>query len=190
MAATLQRHLFTVADYHRLGEAGVLGEDDRVELIDGDIVEMSPIGSSHAGLVIRLTRWFVEHAGDRGVVSVQNPLRIGDRCEPQPDLLLLKPRPDDYADDHPRPADVLLLVEVADSSWQTDRSVKLPMYASAGIAEVWLVDVAGAAIEVHTQPTADGYAHTERFAGAQHLPIAALAGIEASVDALIGADRR
>ena len=96
---------------HRLGEAGVLGEDDRVELIDGDIVEMSPIGSSHAGLVIRLTRWFVEHAADRGVVSVQNPLRIGDRCVPQPDLLLLKPRPDDYGDDHPRPADVLLLVE-------------------------------------------------------------------------------
>ena len=79
MTATLQRHRFTVADYHRLGEAGVLAENDRVELIDGDIVEMSPIGSSHAGLVNRLTRWFVEHVSDRALVSVQNPLRIGAR---------------------------------------------------------------------------------------------------------------
>ena len=122
-----------------MGQAGILGEDDRLELLEGEIVEMAPIGSRHQSVVDRLTRLFSNRVGDAAVVRVQGPVRLGDDSEPQPDLLLLRRRADFYATAHPGPEDVLLLVEVPDTSTEYDREVKLPLYARHGIAEVWLV---------------------------------------------------
>ncbi len=133
MAAQLLRRRFTVHEYHQMGQAGILGEDDRLELLEGEIVEMAPIGSRHQAVVDRLTRLFSNRLGDAAVVRVQGPVRLGEETEPQPDLLLLAPRADFYASAHPGPDDVLLLVEVSDSSTEYDREMKLPLYARYGI---------------------------------------------------------
>jgi Uma2 family endonuclease len=154
------RRRFTVGGYERMGAAGVLGEDDRVELLDGEIVEMSPIGPLHAALVDRLTRLFVRLAGPDVVVRVQNPVRIGSYSEPEPDLVLAHRRDDGFLLAHPVPDDVALLVEVADSSLPVDRGVKVPLYARAGIVEVWIVDPAERRVLVHRDPSGDGYQDT------------------------------
>ncbi len=133
MTPRLLRRPFTVAEYHRMAEAGVLGEDDRVELLEGEIVQMTPIGSRHAACVARLTHLFVDRLQGRAQVNVQNPVHLSERSEPQPDLALLRPRPDFYARAHPGPADVLLLVEVAETSSDVDWTVKIPLYAGAGV---------------------------------------------------------
>ncbi len=150
------RRLFTVAEYHRMAEAGILSEDDRVELLEGEIVTMSPIGSRHAACVARLTA-LLSGAGRRAILWVQNPIRLGEHSEPQPDVALLKSRPDFYASSHPGPEDVLLVVEVAETSAATDREVKVPPYACSGIPEVWLVDLAEDQVEVFREPSARGY---------------------------------
>ena len=159
MTLKLKTRRFTVGDYHRMAEAGILSEDDRVELIEGEIIEMAPIGGRHVGLVHRLTHLFVRRFGDAAIVSVQNPVRLNDRTEPQPDLMLLRPRPDFYAVAGllPTPQDVLLLVEVADTRVEVDRRVKMPLYARSGIQEVWLVDVEQESITVFRDPTPGGY---------------------------------
>jgi Uma2 family endonuclease len=119
----VERRPLTVAEYHRMGEAGILTEDDRIELIEGELVAMSPIGSDHSGTVNTLNRLLVRAVGDRGVVAVQNPVVLDDRCEPQPDFSVLRPRADDYRGATPRPEDVLLIVEIANSSLNYDRAV-------------------------------------------------------------------
>ena len=130
------RHRLTVHDYHRMADAGIFGKDDRIELIDGDLVDMAPIGQGHAAVVARLTRALFMACADRAIVWPQNPIRLDQSSEPQPDVTVLRHRADFYADgERPGPADVLLLVEVADSSLRYDRTVKLPLYARAGIAE-------------------------------------------------------
>lgn len=158
MGMPLTYRRFTVDEYHRMGEAGILTEDDRVELLDGRIVEMSPIGPRHAGCVKQLNRLLSLAAGPRGLLSVQDPLVLGSFEAPQPDLAVLRPRPDAYRSAHPQAEDVLLIVEVADSSGETDRRVKLRLYAVAGIPEVWLVDLPGDRIEVCREPRGDAYA--------------------------------
>ncbi|MGH9154510.1 MAG: Uma2 family endonuclease [Acidimicrobiales bacterium] len=161
MAVQPVRHRFTVDDYYRMAESGVLGPDDRVELIEGEIVEMSPIGSRQAACVGRLTRVFSRGLHEtRAIVWVQNPVRLDQHSEPEPDLALLRPRPDYYADSHPGPGDVLLLVEVCDTTWAFDHGVKLPLYAAAGIPEVWLVNLVEATIEVSWEPGVGGYGQT------------------------------
>jgi len=161
MRAVVKRRPFTAEEYHRLLEAGILREDDRVELIEGEILEMSPIGSRHAAAVKRLNHLFHELLGDRCLLGVQDPIRLGPYSEPQPDLTLLRPRPDFYAEAHPGPGDVLLLVEVMDTSQAYDREVKLPLYARAGIPEVWLLDLEALRLEVHREPTPEGFAQTQ-----------------------------
>lgn len=148
---------FSVTDYHRMGETGILGPDLRTELIDGEIVEMPPIGHPHAGTVNLLTNLLKEAVGPHAVLAVQNPVWLNDHSEPLPDIALLRPRPDYYRNGHPGPTDVLLLVEVADSSLAYDREIKLPRYARAGIPEVWLVDLAGHRLAIHRQPSEAGY---------------------------------
>ena len=144
------RYRFTVKEYHRMGEAGILPEDTRIELIAGDIVVREPIGSYHAGTVNRLNRLWTSNLGERAVVQVQNPVELTEEdSEVQPDVTLLRPRADFYTRGHPTPADVLLLIEVADSSLARDRRVKMPLYARAGIREAWLVDLIGDRGEVH-----------------------------------------
>ena len=178
MTVPLRKYRFTVADYHRMAHAGILGEGDRVELIDGEIIEMSPIGSRHAACVNRLTRLLVTKLGDRAVVAVQNPVRLSDLSEPQPDFAVLRPRQGAYADRHPGPADILLLIEVADTSLPVDEQVKAPLYAMAGIPELWIVDLGGRSIEVLLDPTEQGYRTAQRVRGTEAIRPFAFSDVE------------
>jgi Uma2 family endonuclease len=156
MAVPTEHHRFSLEDYHRLAEAGVLREDDRVELIRGELIEMNPIGSRHAESLRELAAALASALGDRARIAVQDPMVLED-SEPQPDLMVLRRRPGGYWLAHPGPADVLLVVEVADSSASYDRGVKLPLYAAAGVPEAWLVDLALGRLELHRSPTSNGY---------------------------------
>lgn len=156
------RRLFTVDEYHRMGEAGILRPDERVELIEGEIVQMAPIGPRHAGCVINANRLFFERLGDRVVISPQNPLVIRPRSEAQPDLLLLRRRAVSYSQELPAAQDVLLAVEVADTTARFDRLVKARLYARAGIAEFWLMLPVDGAVEIHREPRDGGYASVLR----------------------------
>ncbi len=156
------RHKLDVHDYHRMGEAGILGMGDRVELIDGELIDMAPIGHGHIATVNGLNHALFVACGEQAIVSIQNPLRLDRLNEPQPDAVLFRPRPDFYRTaPFPGPADVLLVVEVADSSLRYDRGVKLPLYARAGIGEVWIVDLRRRVVDVHRTPSGDGYASVE-----------------------------
>jgi Uma2 family endonuclease len=157
MVLEVARRRFTTAEYARMAEAGVLGEDDRLELIDGEILELAPIGSGHAACVRRLTGLFARLLGDTVQVSIQNPIDLDEHSQPQPDLVLLRPRNDFYASAHPTAADVLLLVEVAETSEEYDRQIKVPLYARHGIKEVWLVDLRQRRVFVYRDPSPDSY---------------------------------
>ena len=150
-------HRFSVADYNRLGEVGLLTEDDRVELIEGEIIDMPPIGSRHAGTVDFLSDRLFAAVGGRAIVRVQNPIVLDDFSEPQPDITLLRPRDDFYTRGHPRPGDVLLVIEVAETTLPYDRDRKLPVYARAGIAEVWIVDVVRDTLSAFRNPEGHAY---------------------------------
>ena len=186
MAAQLLRRRFTVHEYHRMGQVGILGEDDRLELLEGEIVEMAPIGSRHQAVVNRLTRLVSNWLGDSAVVSVQGPVRLEDHSEPQPDLMLLRSRADFYASNHPGPGDVLLLVEVSDTSTEYDREVKLPLYARYGIAEVWLVGLEAEAIEVYRAPTAQGYQEVSQAGRGHRISPIAFPQLELAAADIIG----
>ena len=165
------RRRFDVDAYYRMAETGILSPKDRVELIDGEIIEMAPIGSAHGGKVNRLTSLVARLAADgRVIASVQSPLRLDPYNEPQPDLMLLRPRADFYESSHPTAADVLLLVEVADSSLAYDLGPKLALYARHGVPEVWIVDLPGHALEVCREPAADGYADRRRLTAGTAMP--------------------
>ena len=171
--ATLAYHRFTSRDYYRMAETGVLKPDARVELLDGQVFEMSPIGPFHGGAVSRLNRLFVTLSKGRWFVWVQNPVTLDDYSEPQPDLMLLKPAADDYTTALPAPDDVFLLIEVSDSTVASDREKKLPLYGRAGIREVWIVNLPDQSIEVCRDPHYQGYASTEVLRpGAQARPLA------------------
>jgi Uma2 family endonuclease len=164
-------HRFSVKEYYRMAETGVLRRDARVELLDGKILDMSPIGPFHGGVTKRLIRFFTALANSRWLVAAQDPVHLDDHSEPQPDLMLLKPAPDDYTTRHPGPADVFLLIEVADSSLELDREEKLPSYGRAGISEVWILNLPATTIEVYREPLFTGYgAHKTLHAGDQASP--------------------
>lgn len=155
-----QRHAYSVDDYYRMVDAGILRPESRVELIEGEIIDMVPIGSRHAAAVNRIAQALTLTLGKRVVVSIQAPVRLNRYSEPQPDIALLRPRADFYAAAHPGPADLSLLVEVAASSLRFDRDVKLPLYARHGIPEVWLVDIENSRLEIYSQPQMNGYVGT------------------------------
>jgi Uma2 family endonuclease len=152
------RHRLTVRDYHRLGEAGVLGRGDRVELLEGQLVDMSPIGPRHALATDILARLLLSAVGERAWVKVQNPIVLDDTSEPQPDFAVVRQPWDGYPHAHPRPPDVYLLIEVADSSLGFDLGAKLELYARAGIREFWVVDMTANRVLVHRQPEGGRYA--------------------------------
>jgi Uma2 family endonuclease len=152
-----QRHKISVEAYHQMGKAGILAENDRVELIDGDLINMAPIGSLHASVVNTLTEFFVRQAGAAGIVSVQNSVSLHPDSEPQPDVMVLKNRADRYRDALPTAEDVLLLIEVADTTADYDRAVKVPLYARHGIGEVWLADLGARQLEIYREPHPAGY---------------------------------
>jgi Uma2 family endonuclease len=158
MTIQLARHLFSVDEYDRMIETGILTRDDHVELLEGEIVEMPPIGSHHAGALDRLIALlFRRLPSDRVIIRVQSPIKLDGRSEPQPDVSLLRPREDFYSDSHPIPADIHMLIEVADSSLQSDRQIKIPLYADAGVIEVWLVDLTNSAVTVYSSPAGGRY---------------------------------
>jgi Uma2 family endonuclease len=179
----VKRRRFTVHDYHRMGEAGILHEDDRVELIEGEIVEMTAIGTRHFSCVNGLTRLLVVSVGGEAIISVQNSVRLNEYTEPQPDLAVIRPR--DYRASLPEPDDVLLLIEVSDTTLPYDRGVKLPLYARAGIREVWIVDLPGETIERYTAPSANGYRRVEQMRRGQTLESTSLPGLAPSVDEVL-----
>jgi len=187
MTVAVKRYRFTVEEYHRMGEAGILPEDNRIELITGDIVVREPIGSRHAGTVNRLTRLWTSRLGERAVVQVQNPIELPkEDSEPQPDVTLLRPRADFYTGAHPLAADVLLLIEVADSSLAVDRRVRMPLYARADIREAWILDLTADRVEVHRAPTVNGYQQVVPFARGQCLSPEAFPDLTIHVADLLG----
>jgi Uma2 family endonuclease len=186
MSVQVQRWAFTVDDYHRLAEVGILTEDDRVELIDGEIIKMSPIGSRHVGCVNRLNAILVHRAGSAAIVFVHNPIHIDEYTEPEPDVALLRHRPDFYSKSLASPEDVLLIVEVADTSLEYDRTVKLATYARAGIPEVWIADLAGDVIEACSEPVNGAYQRVLPSRRRQDLTPEKLPGVTVGVDEVLG----
>ena len=163
MAIEISKRLFTVYDYHRMVDAGILSEDDRVELIHGEIIAMSPIGPRHSAAVLRGTQALVRLVGDRAIVGVQGSVRLDEYDEPQPDLYLLRPKEDFYASGHAGPKDILLIVEVADSSLEYDQSIKLGLYAETGVPEYWIADVRNDCLVAYTDLRENTYRTTRHF---------------------------
>lgn len=179
------QHRFTVKDYYRMGEAGVLRPDARVELLDGKIFDVLPIRPFHSGVIIRLLRLFSEFSRDRWLVSAHNPVHLDEYSEPKPDLMLLKPDPDDYTNAHPAPDDVFLLIEVADSSLNFDRGEKIPAYGRAGISEVWIINLSARTIEIYREPHFTGYEICQTLRAGEKVSPRAFPDVELEVAELL-----
>ncbi len=164
-----RRHQITVDEHHRMGKAGIFSEDDRVELIEGEIIDMAPIGNRHASTIRKLIHLLSGIVRDHALLDVQNPIALGDRSEPEADIVLLRPRENFYSGNPPAAEDVLLLIEVADTSLTYDQAVKIPLYARYGIPEVWLVDLCGEAIKVFRQPSPEGYLEVSQHGRGQRI---------------------
>jgi Uma2 family endonuclease len=186
MSVALHKRLFSSDEYHSMLDAGILSPDDRVELIEGEVLEMAAISSRHAGCVKGLNRAFSEGLSGRALVGVQDPVRLSHFSEPEPDLSVLHPRDDRYSKAHPTPEDVFLIVEVAHASLDYDRSVKVPLYARSGIREVWLFDLTQSVVEVYRRPGVGGYAEVERLGRGDRLAPEAFPNLVLDVDSLLG----
>lgn len=164
MPVQLAQRLINVEEYFRMAEAGILSWDDRVELIRGQIIQMSPIGSKHAACVDRFNSIFHQLINsDVAIIRVQNPVQLSEYSEPEPDVSVLKPDPDFYSKGHPQPKDILLIIEVADTSFDYDKEIKLSLYAEAHIPEYWIANLEKGEIEAYSNPAGDGYLKMERF---------------------------
>jgi Uma2 family endonuclease len=180
------RRRFTIDDYYRMADAGIFAPDDRVELIRGEVVEMSSIRAPHAACVDRLNRMFLERAGEQAHIRIQNPVRIPPDSEPEPDVVLARPRPGGYADRHPEPGEVFLLVEVCETSLHYDREVKGPLYAEAGVPEVWLVDLEHRTVEVYREPETGSYRRVVTAKPGESLAPVLLTDVGLKVDEILG----
>lgn len=186
MSVQIARRHFNVTEYYRMAMAGVFSEDDRVELLEGEIIEMNPIGSRHAACVGRLTKYLERLAGDHVIVWVQNPVQVNNYSEPLPDVTLLKPRDDFYAHANPQPTDVLLIIEVADSSVEYDRDIKIPLYAEADIPEVWLVNLPKETIEIYAQPSDGVYQEIRVVQRGESLTSTSIPSLVIDADVVLG----
>jgi Uma2 family endonuclease len=186
MSAEPQKYYFSVGDYYRMAEAGLFSEGQHVELIEGEVIEMSPIGSIHQGCTDELSSLIRDKIRRAAIVRVQGPIHINDYSEPQPDIALLKPRRDYYRRSHPKPEDVLLIIEIADTSVLYDRNVKLPLYASAGIPEAWLIVLPKDFIEVHSEPKNGKYQKVQRLRRGKVLKSPTVPGRSLKVDEILG----
>ena len=180
------RRRFTVAEYYAMADAGILSENDRVELLDGDLIVMPPIGDWHAAKVDLFTNVLPPRLERRAIVRVQNPTRLDNTSEPQPDVTLLRWRDDFYEGGHPGPVDVLLLIEVSDTTVGYDRNEKLPLYARAGIPEVWIVNRPARRIEARTDPSGNEYATVRYFALGEAIAPQAFPDIVLEASRIIG----
>jgi Uma2 family endonuclease len=186
MSVEICRRRFTVDDYYRMVGAGILREKDRVELIEGEVVTMSPIGPPHSAYVDRANHALTMRLGDGAITRVQAPVRLNEHTEPQPDVSILRPKADFYASGHPGPADVLLIIEVADSSLDYDRRVKARIYAECGIREYWVVDVIGESLWRYTDAHEGAYHRIRSYRRGQALTPELLPGVVIAVEDLIG----
>jgi Uma2 family endonuclease len=186
MAAEVTKKLFTVNDYYSMAEAGIIGPDERVELVEGEIIQMSPIGHRHGVRVVRASTMFFEAFGRKAVISTQGTLRLNKRTEFEPDLVVFKPRADFYASGRAKPADVLLVVEMADSSLSSDRKIKIPLYAAAGIPEVWIQDIENDLLLVYRDPREENYATSLELQRNESVSPNAFPEIRFSIDDLFG----
>jgi Uma2 family endonuclease len=186
MAVELVRYRFTRSEYHRMAEAGILGEDDHVELIEGEIIQMSPIGRQHIGGVDHLVQLFTSRLGDRVIVRVRSPIVLDERNEPEPDITLLGRRDDFYRSSDAGPEAVLLVIEVADSSLNYDRQIKVPLYARYGIPELWIQDLQRDHLAVYCDPTEDGYGTTRLYRRGETITPVAFPDLTIAVDDSLG----
>jgi Uma2 family endonuclease len=182
MVVQTGKRLFTVAEYEQMVQAGILREDDRLELMDGEIFEMAPIGSRHAACVRRLQRLLTQALSEQALVDTQNPLRLHDYSEPQPDVVILRHRADLYASGHPQPGDVFLVVEVADTSLAYDQETKVPAYARSGLPEVWVVDLISEGVHVYRTPSAGQYLDAIHLQRGATLTLQAFPGVVLPVE--------
>lgn len=166
-------------------ESGILTHRDRVELLQGEIIEMSPIGRQHAACVDRVNELLVRALGDRAIVRVQNPIQLNNQSEPQPDVAILRRQPDFYADGHPQPNDVFALIEVSDTTVEFDRTVKVPLYTQNAIAEVWIVDLNAEVVQTYCEPDASGY-QQQTFCRGQAIAFQSFPDVQFMVDQLLG----
>ena len=181
------RHKLEVYDYHRMVDAGILGKYDKVELIDGEIIDMAPIGQDHQATVNGLTKALVLACGDGAIVSIQNSIQLNRFSAPQPDAAVFRPRADSYrTGTQPGPADTLLLVEVAKSSLEYDKAVKLPLYALAGIAEYWIVDLRNRVVDVYRRPKDGAYAEHAPYGPSDRIPLLMDPEIVVALDIVFG----
>jgi Uma2 family endonuclease len=186
MSAQIEPKRFNVTEYYQMAKAGILKPDDRVELIEGAIIEMSPIGSPHAACVARLTQLLLKTTGETALLWVQNPVRLDEFSEPVPDVALLKFRDDYYATQHPKPTDALLIIEVADSSLLKDRNIKIPLYARAAIVETWLVNLPKEMIEVYSDPFNGKYRKCDKFKRGEVVKSATVKRLSLKVNEILG----
>ena len=186
MVVNLAKHYFTVSEYERMGATGVFAPDARLELIAGEIIEMSPIGSSHAACVDLITEIFNKQLNGRAIVRTQNPIVLDDFSEPQPDISVLTFRNDFYRDAHPRPNDVLIVIEISDSTVEKDRNVKVPLYARAGIAEVLIFNLPDDQLEYFSQPQADGYRQHSILKRGEEFTSSKVPGLTLNVATILG----
>jgi Uma2 family endonuclease len=186
MSLPISKYYFSAAEFERMGEAGVFTKDARLELIEGEIIEMSPIGSRHAACVNFLSRFLNRAVGDIALVSVQNPIRLNDFSEPEPDLALLRLRDDFYRDAHPTPADALLIIEVADTTLAYDRQVKTPLYAKAGIEEAWIINLLDEQVEIYSGLAGGAYQTIVSFRRGDEARARTIAGLAINVADVLG----
>ncbi len=185
-AMQLSTRLFTTDEYERMIEAGVLTENDRVELIEGEIVNMAAKGSRHSACVTRINVLFFHHVGQSAIIRIQDPIRLGNSSEPEPDIALVQPRDDLYAGSHPVPGDVLLVVEVSDTTLAYDHGLKLALYAREGIPEVWVVNLPDEIVEVYAQPKSGKYYEVREARRGETIEAQGVAGLAVGVDDILG----
>jgi Uma2 family endonuclease len=185
MATESTKKLFTVHDYHRMGEAGVLSEDDRVELIRGEILAMSPIGPRHNAAVLRANNNLVKIVARRALVGVQSSVRLDEYDEPQPDIVLLRPKDDFYASRHAGPSDIILIIEMADSSLEYDRTVKASLYAETGVPEYWIANLQNESLIVYSALRDKTYSTMRELHRGETAAPQLLTGCQIEVNALL-----
>lgn len=182
----IARRQFSVEDYHRMRDAGIFGEEDRVELLDGEIIQMSPIGPLHAAIVKRINTLLGQVSLGQHIVSIQDPIELSDASEPQPDIAILKYRADFYGTSHPQPHEIMLLIEVSDASLEYDKENKLPRYADSLIPEVWIIDAEHQQVEQHYNPANGTYRTKQTWLRGDRITSVQLAAVTARVDDILG----
>ena len=180
-----RKHLTDVNEWHKMGEANIYPSDSRLELIEGEIFEMSPIGSNHASHLKRINKLFTRLIPENLFPSVQDPLQLGDLSEPEPDFMLLKPSEDSYASRHPVAEDVLLLIEIADSSLNFDQNQKLRLYAMHNIPEYWLLNLIDNCLEVYRKPKGEVFAEKTTLYQGDNITLSQLPDITIQVSEIL-----